>query len=60
MIGWNCETPPLEAERRIERVFELGFAPFCQFNEPDETKVYSEEWRAVRRKWSRLPYLSFP
>ena len=49
MIGWNGETPP-EAERRIERVFELGFVRFCQFHQPDETKVYSEEWRAVRRK----------
>lgn len=52
MIGYDSETPA-EAERRIERVFELGFMPFCQLYQPDETKVYPEEWRRVRRKWSR-------
>lgn len=52
MIGYDGETL-LEAERRIERVFELGFMPFCQLYQPDETKVYSTEWREIRRKWSR-------
>lgn len=52
MIGYDSETPA-EAERRIERVFELGFLPFCQLYQPDETKVYGEDWRKVRRKWSR-------
>ncbi len=53
MIGYDKETPD-EAERRIERVFELGFMPFCQLYQPDEgLKVYPLEWRQVRRKWSR-------
>ena len=52
MIGYDGESL-LEAEHRIERVFELGFMPFCQLYQPDETKVYPEEWRKVRRKWSR-------
>jgi hypothetical protein len=52
MIGYDSETPE-EAERRIQAVFDLGFMPFCQLYQPDETRVYSEEWRRVRRKWSR-------
>jgi hypothetical protein len=52
MIGYDSETVA-EAERRVERVFELGFYPFCQLYQPDETKVYPLEWRQVRRKWSR-------
>lgn len=52
MIGYDSETPA-DAERRIERVFELGFMPFCQLYQPDLTKVYSEQWRKIRRKWSR-------
>jgi hypothetical protein len=53
MIGYDEETPA-QAEKRIERVFELGFMPFCQLYQPDEgLKVYPLEWRQVRRKWSR-------
>jgi hypothetical protein len=52
MIGYDQETLA-EAETRIERVFELGFMPFCQLYQPPETRTYSEEWRRVRRKWSR-------
>lgn len=58
MIGGGCPENDVEsvkdAERRIERVLELGFMPFCQLFQPDEgVKVYPEEWRNVRRKWSR-------
>ena len=52
MIGYDGETL-LEAERRLARVFELGFLPFCQLYQPDETRVYTLEWRRVARKWSR-------
>lgn len=52
MIGYENESLA-DAERRIERVFELGFMPFTQLFQPDETKVYSEAWRKVSRKWSR-------
>jgi hypothetical protein len=53
MIGYDAESLA-DAERRIERVFELGFMPFCQLYRPDEgTKEYPEPWRALRRKWSR-------
>lgn len=60
MIGYDGESV-LEAERRIEKVFELGFMPFCQLYQPDETKVYSDDWRKVRRKWSRpAAYMAVP
>jgi hypothetical protein len=52
MIGYDGESLE-QASRRIERVFELGFMPFCQLFQPDATKTYPEEWRQLRRKWSR-------
>lgn len=52
MIGYRGETLA-DAERRIERVFELGFMPFCQLYIDETPKVWSEEWRRVRRKWAR-------
>ena len=52
MIGYRDEHI-IDAERRIEKVFELGFMPFCQLYQPDETQTYSDDWRKLRRKWSR-------
>lgn len=53
MIGYDNETLA-DSERRIERVFELGFMPFCQLYRDDEgTKEYPQAWRELRRKWSR-------
>ena len=53
MIGYDDE--PLElCAKRIERVYELGFLPFCQLYRPDEgPKNYPREWRELQRKWSR-------
>ena len=53
MIGYDDESLS-DAERRIERVLELGFMPFCQLYRPDHgTKDYSPQWKAVQRKWAR-------
>ena len=52
MIGFDGETLA-EAEKRLERVFELGFYPFCQLYQSDEIKEYDSEWKALNRKWSR-------
>src|SRR5208282_2213719 len=53
MIGYDAEDVR-DAEWRNEQVFQLGFMPFCQLYQPDDgVKVYSEDWRNVRRKWSR-------
>jgi hypothetical protein len=55
MIGYDEDPETLaQAEKRIERVFELGFLPFCQLYKPDDyVKVYPPEWKAVQRKWAR-------
>jgi len=55
MIGYDHAPEPLEqAEKRMERVLELGFLPFCQLYKPDEgVKIYPEEWKAMQRKWAR-------
>lgn len=52
MIGYGGESL-LDAARRIERVFELGFMPFCQLYQPEHTLIYPEDWRELRRKWAR-------
>lgn len=52
MIGYNGETL-LDAERRLNRVFELGFLPFCQLYQAEERKYYSTEWKRLCRKWAR-------
>lgn len=52
MIGYDSESAE-QAEKRIESVFNLGFMPFCQLYQPDETKTYPLEWRQIRRKWAR-------
>ena len=52
MIGYEGEAIA-EAESRLERVYKLGFLPFCQLYQPDATKVYSEDWRKLSRKWAR-------
>lgn len=53
MIGYDDE-PLTVAEKRIERVYQLGFLPFCQLYRPDNgMKIYPPEWKALQRKWSR-------
>lgn len=53
-IGVERET---DARRRIERVFELGFMPFCQLYQPDETKVYPLDWRQLHRQSSARQHI---
>jgi hypothetical protein len=55
MIGYDDVPETLEqADARIQRVFDLGFLPFCQLFKPDDyVKRYPEEWKAVQRKWAR-------
>lgn len=52
MIGYNSETL-LDAEKRLERTFELGFLPFCQLYQPAARKIYPDAWRKLCRKWAR-------
>lgn len=52
MIGYDGESIQ-EAERRCERVLELGFMPFCQLYQSDVFRDYPKEWRTVHKKWAR-------
>jgi hypothetical protein len=52
MIGFDGEMIG-DAERRLERVFELGFMPFCQLYQSEQLRAYSHDWRQLQRKWAR-------
>lgn len=52
MIGWNGETLGY-AQRRLERVYELGFLPFCQLYRGPGERIYGKDWKDLNRKWSR-------
>lgn len=52
MVGYNGEAVA-DAERRLERVFQLGFDPFCQLFRGQGEREYDREWKALNRKWSR-------
>jgi hypothetical protein len=43
-----------EVEERLEAVWDLGFLPFVQlYQSPDKYIHYSNDWRALARRWSR-------
>jgi len=52
MVGFNGEGLA-QAESRLEKVYELGFLPFCQLYQLSNKIDYSKEWKALARKWSR-------
>lgn len=52
MIGFDGESLT-DAERRLDRVWELGFMPFCQLYQNENPKIYPYEWRTLSRKWQR-------
>jgi len=42
-----------EAEKRLQKVYTLGFLPFAQLYQPREKIQYPKDWRDLGRKWSR-------
>ena len=52
LIGFEDKSPS-EADARCRSVYELGFLPFAQLYQPETRIAYSQEWKAVARKWSR-------
>jgi len=52
MIGFNRESL-WDAEDRLERVFNMGFDPFCQLYQNERKHEYDKEWRSLARKWAR-------
>lgn len=53
LIGWNGETP-YQAEKRLERVYDLGFLPFSMlYRGPDLQKdMWNKQWREIHRLWT--------
>lgn len=55
LIGFDGEYPEM-AEKRLARVYELGFLPFAQLYrsiQSDKAHHHSKVWRDLARKWSR-------
>lgn len=52
LIGFNGEKLA-DAERRLERVYDLGFLPFAQLYQEEKKIEYSKEWRRLARTFSR-------
>jgi len=54
MIGFNGEKLS-EAERRLEKVYSLGFLPFAQLYSGGlgPSHEHLKKWKALARKWSR-------
>jgi len=53
LIGFNGETIE-KAEKRLQRVYYLGFLPFAMLYRSAEREIpWSQEWRNLRRKWCR-------
>lgn len=52
LIAFDNETP-LQAEKRLETVYNLGFLPFAQLYQAEQKRIYSKKWKQLARKWSR-------
>lgn len=52
LIGHKGETIH-EAEKRLNKVYEMGFLPFAQLYQGIDKVKWSKEWDALQRKWCR-------
>jgi hypothetical protein len=52
MIGYGGEGVD-EAERKLNKVYELGFLPFAQLYQNSRKIKYSPAWNTLAREWSR-------
>jgi len=52
LIAFDNETL-LQAEKRLETVYNLGFLPFAQLYQTEQKRLYSKAWKQLARKWSR-------
>jgi hypothetical protein len=52
MIGFNNESI-LNAEKRLNKVYNLGFLPFAQLYRSTSEIHYTQTWKDLSRKWSR-------
>lgn len=52
LIGFNGESET-QAERRLEKVYRMGFLPFAMLYRGDGDGKWSRSWRLLQRKWAR-------
>jgi len=52
LIGFNGESEA-QAERRLERVYFMGFLPFAMLYRGEESREWSQPWKLLQRKWAR-------
>ena len=52
LIGFGNESI-LDAEKRLNNVYELGFLPFAQLYQNEHKRPWSPEWDKLQRKWCR-------
>lgn len=52
LIGFNGEAPE-QAEKRLIKVYQLGFLPMAMLYRGDQQKRWGKDWLDLRRKWTR-------
>lgn len=52
LIGYNGESR-LDAEKRLEKIYQMGFLPFAQLYRAEVQEYWSMPWKRLARKWSR-------
>lgn len=52
LIGYNDENV-LQAEKRLNHVYEMGFLPFAQLYQGSTKRKWTKEWDKLQRKWCR-------
>ena len=52
LIGFNGESV-VQAEKRLEGIFKMGFLPFAQLYQGEHKKPWTKKWDRLQRKWCR-------
>jgi len=52
LIGFK-EEPISQAEKRLEKVYAMGFLPFAQLYQNENKRPWTPEWDRLQRKWCR-------
>ena len=52
LIGFNGERIS-EAERRLNKIYEMGFLPFAQLYQNEIKRTWTPNWDRLQRKWCR-------
>lgn len=52
LIGFNGESV-MDAEKRLNRVYKMGFLPFAQLYQTEKKRQWTKEWDALQREYCR-------